>query len=99
MKDLDSPQVPELSLEQLALVSKLTVEDIFEIEEAILSVVDDHYRKVAFIVGSIMLYFDDRFNGIPDAFYYQLINRLIENGDLTARGSLGHIQECEVKIT
>ncbi len=97
MSDLDTQKDPELSSSQLALVSKLTDEQIKEIDQAILNAVDDRFRKVAFIVGSIMLALEDRIDGIPDVYYSQRVYRLIENGDLAAQGFVGHMRYCEVK--
>ena len=99
MSDLDNKKDPELTPQQLILVSELTEEQIDEIDQAILKVVDDRYRKVAFIVGSTMASFENRFEGIPDIYYSQRVTRLIESGDLVAQGFVGFMRYCEVKLS
>lgn len=97
MSELDTQEDPELTTSELALVSKLTDEQIMDIDQAILNAVDDRYRKVAFIVGSIMQSLDNRIEGIPAVYYSQRVTRLVDSGDLTARGFVGHMRYCEVK--
>lgn len=97
MSELDTEKDPELTASQLALVSKLTNEQIAEIDRIILDAVDNRYRKVAFIVGSIMDSFGNRFEGIPDIYYSQRVYRLIESGELVVQGFVGHMRYCEVK--
>ena len=97
MSELDNQKDPELTAKQLALVSNLTDEQIKEIDQAILNLADDRFRKVAFIVGSIMTSFANRFEGIPDIYYSQRVFLLVENGELIAQGFVGRMRYCEVK--
>lgn len=94
---MDTQEDQDLTANELAHVSKLTERQIGEIDQAILNVVDDRYRKVAFIVGSIMGLLGNRFEGIPAVYFSQRVFRLVENGDLTAQGFVGHMRYCEVK--
>lgn len=97
MGELDTQRDPELTSSQLALVSKLTDEQIEEIDQTILNAVDDRFRKVAFIVGSIMVTLENKIEGIQDVYYSQRVYRLVENGDLAAQGFVGRMRYCEVK--
>lgn len=94
---MDTHKDPEPSPMQLELISKLTKEQIEEIDQEILNIADERYKKVAFIVGSVMTSFGNKFEGIPDVYYSKRVTRLIESGDLIAQGFVGRMRYCEVK--
>ena len=97
LSDMDTHKDPEPSPMQLEVISKLTEEQIEEIDQAILNIVDERYRKVAFIVGSVMASLGNKFEGIPDVYYSKRVTRLVEKGDLVAQGFVGRMRYCEVK--
>ena len=97
--EIETPMTDgELSDEQQAHVDKLRDEDHRRIDEALLSHCSLQYRKVARVVGSVMMERDERFKGIPDIFYAQRVTRLVESGRLEHQGRLGYMRFCEVRL-
>lgn len=89
---------PELSREQLVLVAKLSKIQINEIDQAILSYANSNWRKVARIVGSVMLNSPVKVEGIPDIFYSARVRELVKKGYLEAQGNLQYMRYSEVRL-
>ena len=99
MASPQSPELPDppLTTEEQKLVALLTTAQIADIDQALLSKADHHWRKVAFIVGSTMSALSGRVAGIPDTFYSQRVRRLVEGGFLESVGNLAYMRFSEVR--
>lgn len=90
------PYDAELTKEQELLVSKLTDEQIIEIDFALLSVVGKEWKKVAMVVATLEL--PNRDQGIPYIFYSKRVAFLVEQGKLISQGNLRRMRFSEVKV-
>ena len=84
--------------EALRLIAALRPEQIQAIDAAILNVASHSWRKVAFIVGTVMGNLPNRVHGIPDVFYAQRVAALVSQGRLESQGNLSHMRYSEVRI-
>jgi len=91
-----SPDRP-LTPEQERLVRNLSPSTIRAIDEALLAHTTHGWRKVARVVGSMMMELPDRPQGIPDVYYSQRVARLVEAGYLEAQGDLSRMRYSEVR--
>jgi Protein of unknown function len=80
------------------LVAALTIEQVNEIDNAILSAAKTHGRKVAMIVGLVMMNSPNRISGIPDIFYAQRVKVLVSKGLLLSDGNLDYMRFSEVRL-
>ena len=87
-----------LTQEQLKLVSQLSEEQFKDIDAALLSEACGQWRKVARIVGMMMMNFPNRVHGIPDVFYSQRVRLLVEKGLLESQGNLSYMGFSEVRL-
>jgi hypothetical protein len=87
----------ELTPDQEILVAQLTNEEIKEIDNALLANTCDKWRKVARVVGTTMLDFPCRLEGVPDVFYSQRIKKLVNDGLLESQGNLDYMRFSEVR--
>jgi hypothetical protein len=85
-------------VEALKLIAALRPEQIQAIDAAILHVANHNWRKVAFIVGTVVGNLPGRVNGIPDIFYAQRVAALVSQGRLESQGNLSHMRYSEVRI-
>jgi hypothetical protein len=88
----------DLSDEQQARVDQLSDEELRKIDDALLSYCSFQYRKVARVVGTILMERDESYKGIPDIFYSQRVTKLVESGRLEHQGRLGYMRFCEVRL-
>ncbi|MBV1909789.1 MAG: DUF3658 domain-containing protein [Kangiellaceae bacterium] len=88
----------ELTKEQLDLVSKLSEEQVEEIDIAILENIGKQWRKVAMVVAMTMNKIPNRVIGVPDVFYSQRIANLVRQGKLVSQGGLNRMRFTEVKL-
>ncbi len=79
-------------------ISKLTEDQISEIDNALLSFTSYEFRKVARVVGSTMLHLKNRFPEIPDIFYSHRIQHLVSKGLLVSQGNLRFMRYSEIKL-
>ena len=89
---------PDLNQEQLELVSNLSSSELESIDAALLSNCNNQWRKVARVVGTTMMEDVHRIEGIPDLFYAQRIESLVEKGVLLFQGNLRSLRFSEVKL-
>ncbi len=89
---------PPLTKEQVELVNKLSEIDIKKIDKALLSNTCKYWRKVARVVGTTMLELSEHIPGIPDVFYAQRIQYLVEKGKLESEGNLAYMTYSEVRL-
>jgi len=72
--------------------------ELEEIDKAILQHTSDLWRKVAMIVGLTMMDLESRVGGIPDIFYSQRVQHLVEKGLLESEGDLSRMRFSEVRV-
>ena len=93
----DKPD-PELTETESALVNKLKIEDIEEIDKALLENSTNNWRKVAMVVGITMMKLPERVSGIPDVYYAQRVKELVNKGSLESQGNLSYMRYSEVRL-
>ena len=89
---------PPLTKEQIEFVNKLNEIDIKRIDKALLSNTCKYWRKVARVVGTTMLELSEHIPGIPDVFYAQRIQHLVEELKLESEGNLACMRYSEVRL-
>ncbi len=98
MNEDEPSNEPILTSAQLALISNLSVEELEEIDSALLESVRNRWQKVAMIVGRTMMNLTSRVSGIPDIFYRDRLIKLVEEGILISQGNIKHMRNSEVKF-
>jgi hypothetical protein len=93
----DTEPDPPLNTEQSLRVSRLTQEDLWEMDRVLLSQASHHWRKVARIVGMTIGELSDRFPNVPDIYYAQRVRHLVEVGKLESQGNLAYMRFSEVR--
>lgn len=89
----DGPLTPEE--EQ---VKRLSRSEVDEIDKALLAHVDNHWQKVAKVVGMTMMETPERIIGIPDKYYASRVRALVEQGTLQSQGNLENMGFSEVRL-
>jgi hypothetical protein len=92
-------QDPELTQEQEVLIRKFSTEFVEEVDRALLAQAAPQWRKVARVVGAVMLEHKGRQPGVPDVWYAKRIAALVQAGRLEAQGNLKHMRFCEVRLS
>jgi len=87
-----------LTPEQLTLVEMLSDTEIEAIDNALLANTSVHWRKVARVVSATMLELPIRVEGIPDSYYSQRIQKLVNDGLLESQGNLSYMRYSEIRI-
>ena len=90
----DSPLTPEQELR----AASLTRTQLHAIDEALLSNISTHWRKVARVVGTAM---DDpllKKADLPDFFFAQRIRKLVGSNKLEYQGILENMTYSEVRL-
>lgn len=98
MSNKDPVPDPDLTPAQRALISRLTAEQLTEIDLTLLANSCEHFRKTARVVATTMGQLTDRIKGIPDIFYARRIKRLVNEGKLEAQGDLRCMHFSEIRI-
>lgn len=98
MSDSEIPFDPELTQDQMDLVSKLSDSDIKEIDSILLAQAGKQPRKVAMVVAMAMSKLPNKIEGIPDVFYAQRVAALVKVGILLSQGNLRRMRYSEVKV-
>jgi hypothetical protein len=99
MSEKHQEPLPPLTKVQEARVAQLTDAELQIIDQGLLSNTSIHWRKVARVVGSTMLFGSPtRIEGIPDIFYAQRVRKLVESGILESMANLDYIGYSEVRI-
>lgn len=95
-------EIPELdeilSDEEISQLASFSESDLQAIDNALLAKCDVVYRKVARVVGTMMMEDPDRIVGVPDLFYADRVVKLIKAGRLEYQGMLGAMRFCEVRL-
>lgn len=93
--DFDSPISPEVR----KIASKLSPEELKEIDEALLSEASNRYRKVARLVGRVLLKFKEQHPMLSDVFFSERVQSLVTSGHLDSQGDLRRMRYSEVKLS
>jgi hypothetical protein len=89
---------PRLDVEQSMRVSKLTQDDLWDIDRELLAQSARSWRKVARIVAFTMDKLSSRVPGVPDVYYAQRVRHLVEIGKLESQGDLHRMRFSEVRL-
>lgn len=89
---------PPLDVEQSMRVSKLTQDDLWDIDRELLAQSARSWRKVARIVAFTMDKLSSRVPGVPDVYYAQRVRHLVEIGKLESQGDLHRMRFSEVRL-
>jgi len=89
---------PQLSLEEQAVVAKLSEADIEAIDATILAQCSKRWLKAARIVGATMGALEERYPEVSYIFYAQRLCRLAEMGLLESQGRLAYLRFSEVRL-
>jgi len=89
---------PPLDVDQSLRVSKLTQEDLWDIDREILAQSARSWRKVARIVGQVVDKLSMRIPDVPDIYYAQRVRHLVEAGKLDSQGNLQFMRYSEVRL-
>jgi pimeloyl-ACP methyl ester carboxylesterase len=89
---------PPLDVEQSMRVSKLTQEDLWDIDRELLTQSARSWRKVARIVGQAIGKLSARIPDVPDVYYAQRVRHLVEIGKLESQGDLHYMRYSEVRL-
>ena len=92
------PMDAELDAVELKLTAALQPDQVQSIGAALLNACDHHWRKVAWVVGTVMGNMLGRVSGIPDSFYANRVAELVALGRLEAQGDLTRMRDCEVRL-
>ena len=88
---------PPLDAEQSLRVSRLTQEDLWEMDRVLLAQASESWRKVARIVGMAIGELTARIPNVPDVYYAQRVRHLVEVGKLESQGNLAYMRRSEVR--
>jgi len=89
---------PPLSVEERAVVAKLTETDLEKIDVAILANVSTSWLKVARVVAFTDSALRDRYPGLSYIFYAQRLIHLAETGRLESQGNVEYMRFSEVRL-
>ncbi|QWF16982.1 DUF3658 domain-containing protein [Lysobacter capsici] len=95
--DGHEPEDRQPDPEQSRRIADLSPDQIQAIDAALLAAADIGWRKVAFLVATVMTG-PARVPGIADVYYAQRVRALVANGSLVAQGVLSRMRYSEVRI-
>lgn len=88
-----------MNKEEIDFTSKLSIQKLNYIDELLLEVSTNQYKKVSIIIAYILNNPNIHIKGIPDIFYIQRIKLLVNNGLLQSQGNLDSIRFSEIKLS
>ena len=99
MEQEESPDQDLLDAQDIAAIDSLTESDIKQIDEWLLSCVEENWRKVAMVVAKAISISDEKgkFLEVPDVFFGMRVESLVASGRLVAQGDLKRMRLSEVK--
>ena len=89
---------PPLDVAQSLRVSKLTQEDLWDIDRELLAQSARSWRKMARVVSFTMHKLEPRIPDVPDVYYAQRVRHLVEIGKLESQGDLHKMRFSEVQL-
>jgi hypothetical protein len=78
--------------------SRLTVEQLQQIDSALLAECGPSWRKVAMVVGQAMLQLEKEFPDLSDSYYALRIISLVARDRLASAGDLNYMRSSEVRL-
>ena len=94
----DTRPDPPLSSEQISIVESLTKAELLAIDDALISNVSTHWRKISRVVGTTITESPIPKLRLPDVFFAERIRELAINGRLEYRGYLENMRYCEIRL-
>lgn len=92
------PPDGQMTLEEAIVAASLSPEMIERIDAGLMSFAIKRNRKVARLVGSVMMDKALRVSGLPDLFYRDRVKVLVAKGLLVAEGNLEYMRYSEVRL-
>lgn len=89
---------PPLTPQQREVADGLSLEEIEEIDAMLLSQSSEKWRKVARVVGWTLMELNEKYPGLPDVFYSERVQFLVENQSLESKGNLKRMRYSEVRL-
>jgi pimeloyl-ACP methyl ester carboxylesterase len=89
---------PPLDAEQALRVSKLTQDDLWDIDREILGQSARSWRKVDRVIGQVIDKLTRRIPDVPRVYYAQRVRHLVEIGKLESQGDLHFMRLGEVRL-
>jgi hypothetical protein len=90
---------PPLDVEQSMRVSRLTQQELWEMDHVLLAHAAPNFRKVARIVGMAISDLSPRIPDVPDVYYAMRVRHLVEVGKLESQGNLRVMHVSEVRLS
>ncbi|HEU5134435.1 MAG TPA: DUF3658 domain-containing protein, partial [Steroidobacteraceae bacterium] len=79
-------------------VSKLTQDDLLEMDRVLVAQASTGWRKVARIVAGAIDALSARLPDVPDVYYAQRVRNLVAAGQLESQGNLLFMRHSEVRL-
>ncbi len=89
---------PGLTTEQLEQVSRLTNQELENLDAALFQQLGRKWQKAAKVIGIVMMEASSSTSDLPDVFYLQRLAKLVEQGKAISQGDLKYMQFSEVKL-
>jgi len=70
--------------------------ELSKVDATILASTTNQWRKSARVIGIVMTELGAEYKGVPDTFYFERINKMVEDGLLLAQGNLSEMQSSEI---
>ena len=99
--DTEGPQGPhdtEMDQDEQDAVDRLSPSEVQEIDAALLAECTASWRKVARVVGEVMLHHSERFPEIVDGYFATRVAFLVSEELLDSQGNLGYMRFSEVRL-
>jgi hypothetical protein len=87
-----------LTEEEERLVSRLTVDDLTAIDEALLERAGPQWRKVAALVSNALRKMERHLPMLPDVYYGRRVRQMVETDVLESQGDLARMRFGEVRL-
>ncbi|MDJ0656144.1 MAG: DUF4160 domain-containing protein [Xanthomonadales bacterium] len=95
--DIERPDGP-MTAAQKAVADRLSTDDLSAIDEALMSNVISHWRKVARVVATTMNDLSGQHLDLPDVFFSQRIKHLVRAGRLESFGNPDYMRYSESRL-
>jgi hypothetical protein len=88
----------EMGPEAQEAIANLQAKDLLQIDQLILSALDQSWKKAGLIAAGIMLSAPDEYEELPEAFYVQRMAALAQSAKIEVKGELGSLKTCEIRL-
>jgi hypothetical protein len=101
--DHDDPRDEEYgyespTAEEVAQMQAASVSEALTVDELILGVCSNNWRKVAMVIGTIMSSFDAQFPHLPFAYIQVRIIDLVKRGVIESQGNVMRMRHSEIRF-